>query len=354
MSRVCFLLVLLYVPFSICDVSSTVTFELNGGRFGDNIFSCSQAFWLHYRYGFQLLFRPFEYSEALKIHHLYPHLTKAAVRKLTRRVRVKQHEPSYDEYDTLYATLYDEHIDVDWSDTEFVDRYRAVISPQNSRWPSIEVPQNCHSIALHIRCGGGHEWDKKYYWARPLQFPSLEYYVQALHLLLRHLEGNCHVHLFTDDPHPKRLAKKIYKQLSLTDQERVNIVYRKEHNRHDANVLVDFFDMMKFKYLIRTVSRFSLFVELLGTCSVSIYPAKATCVKDAWGTVTDIYVSTFVDGKTCTERLALNQYISSEMRKNGRNALIPLLQDPEVHHVLLHPEVRAANRILQRKLPSCY
>jgi hypothetical protein len=352
-SSMCHLLLfaLLYASSVVCGTDSAVTFKLGGARFGDQAFGCSQAFWLHYRYGLPLLFTPFQYSDQLKIHHLYPHCADVISKEFKRTLYVKSPEPRYDGNAILYTTIYEHPIDVDWSDRDFVEQYRAVFSPYNDNWPYIEVPQDHHSIAMHIRCGGGYPWDKRNYWSRPLQFPSLGYYVQALQLLLRHLDGPCYVRIFTDDPNPKSFVKEIRKQLSPFDRSRVKIAYRKDGNRHNAHVLNDFFDMMQFKYLIRTVSRFSLFVELLGSCSVSMYPAGAIRKKNAWGKVTEICVSVFAEGESRTERIVFDQYASGEI---GGTQYIPLLKSPELRDILLYPERRALYRTLQAKLPKCY
>jgi hypothetical protein len=330
--------------------TSAVTFERNSGRFGDDLISCSQAYWVHYRYNLPLLLTPFHYSEHLHIQYDHESYTKDLFKEFKRTIYVKTGLPvDYTADSTLYITTFREQPDVDWSDEDFVDAFRRALSPIYPNWRYMRLSHASHSIALHVRRGGSFSYDKHHYTQIPLQFPSLNYYVQALKLLLLHLNGPCHVHLFTDDPKPKPLAKKIKKQLSPIDQARVTITYRTKGNSHKAYVLTDFFDMMQFKYLIRPCSHFSLFVEQLGTCSVSMYPKQALHRKKHWGTITAINVTTFTNKQSETVEVPLNHY-GQETYTN----LIPLLQTPEMQEILLHPEQRALERKLQPMLPPCY
>jgi hypothetical protein len=324
---------------------NAVTFVLNGGRFGDNLISCAQAYWIHYRYNMPLLFVPFPYSELLRIHYEHPHYTESNTRTFAKTIYVSNTTlPEMSSDQTLYVTTFTKDPGTDWSDTAFVDAFRTALSPSNNKQYGMPISDTTHSIAMHIRRGGSFSYDKRFVSRIPQQFPVLDFYVQSLCLLLRHLIGPCTLYLFTDDKHPKDLAKKIMKQLSSADRARVHIVYRQHKNNHDRYVLDDFFSMMQCKYLIRPCSHFSLFAELLGSCVLSIYPAVAMCGKNG-GIVTTLNITVFLENESYTERMHISQC------QQGHFALFhtPLLQE-----ILAHPAQKILNRRLQSTLPFCY
>jgi hypothetical protein len=155
---------------------SAITFDLNGGRFGDNVFTCSLAFWTHYHNEMPFFFKTFNYSGGLKIHYLYPHYTKEMTRNYARRVPLRRGmQVESGEHPILYVAQYTRPIDVDWSDCGFVEAFRAVMAPADFQAAHNDTLQPSHAIALHVRRGGTHRWDKKYFPTRPLQFPSLQY-----------------------------------------------------------------------------------------------------------------------------------------------------------------------------------
>jgi hypothetical protein len=225
-----FLVLMLSLAVPACTNNSptcAVTCMLNGGRLGDDVFSMSQAFWIHHHYGVPLLFPPFKHSQELNISRHYPHHTTE--RFVMRCVNVDKNTAIDKSNNTLYITHYNPNneIPVDWSDVSFVDAFRAEIYPADENWPFMCLPTDQHTIAIHMRRGGTF-WGDKYIWriTRPMQFPHFDYYVQALNILLQHLDGPCYIHIFTDDPKPKSLARKIKERLSTADQARVTIKYR--------------------------------------------------------------------------------------------------------------------------------
>lgn len=336
---------LLLRSVAVLSMTSAVTFELNGGRFGDNLLSLAQALWVHYHYHVPLLYKPFPYCELLRIHHEYQQYTDALANKYKKCVHITTANPAIHDDDTLYITTFKRDPGVNWSDPHFLDLLRAAIAPASPTWPYMAVSEGSHLIALHVRRGGGFSYDKRFYTKIPQQFPELMYYVRALQLLLNHLDGPCTIYLFTDDKKPKSLAKKIKKTLSPANQARINIIYRHHKNRHDANVLIDFFDMMQCTYLIRPCSHFSLFAELLGNCVVSIYPAVALHKKGNWGSVSEVYISLFVGETPQRQRISLNEY-------EGR--YVPILHTATMQNIMLDPLFRVTQRVLPERLPSCY
>src|ERR1700722_18952018 len=89
-SLLCFPFFLLLAPQCVADTSSAVSYELNGGRFGDNLRSFTQAYWECYKHDLPFLYVPFPGSEELVLHTQFKELTPE-VQNSYREVR-KIHE----------------------------------------------------------------------------------------------------------------------------------------------------------------------------------------------------------------------------------------------------------------------
>jgi hypothetical protein len=296
-------------------VTHAITYKLNGGRFGDNLHTLTHALWLSYTQGLRMFFQPFQYSEYLKVHHTYQHHTHRTANAYKQHIIVRgdstplkglniQKKPS------LYITTYVESPGLEpWSHDDFVETLRTLIAPTHD-WNYPPLPENMHTIALHVRRGGNADTNHTRT-GRPFQFPDIDYYARALQMLLHHLDGPCYVHLFTDDFNPARVAHDIMTQCSPENRERVTIQWRKEGNRNDAHVVEDFFDMMRFEYLIRARSNFSLYVERLGTCKVAIVPTQAE-TGTPWGIITEASINIYGDAPSRTK--AVTQKVISFTR----------------------------------------
>jgi hypothetical protein len=291
-----------------CLPTNAVTYELNGGRLGDNIQTFVQAFWISYFYRIPLLFKPFEHSEHLRAHHVYEHSTPEKMSLYKEKVDLKKNQTlvsdteldKTDDSLRVYITRFGVDPGVDWHNHDFIEHLRALVAPLE-QWQPPVLPTDMHTIALHIRCGGGFRADsnrcrKK----KPLQFPSLDYYACALQILLRDLEGPCYVHIFTDDQNPSNLAQGILSQCSEENRKRITLTWRERDNRHNAHVTEDFFALMDFNYLIRPRSGYSILAEIFGHCMVSISPRKAHS-GNPWGNVTDITITTYANASSRTK-----------------------------------------------------
>jgi hypothetical protein len=280
---------------SLDAMKHAVTYRLNGGRFGDNLQSLTQALWLSYTHNLRMLFQPFEYSEHLKVHNLCEHFTHTISRSYGQHIVIKGDSKKLTLLDSqspsLYTTTFIEFPGLDpWSNHDFVEMVRALIAPiQNWNYPPL--PADMHTIALHVRRGGNFDTDHTRT-NRPFQFPSTAYYARAVQMLLYHLDGPWYVRLFTDDPNPEKIAHEIMAQCSPVDRDRITIEWRKKGNRHNAHVVEDFFDMMRFEYFVRARSNFSLFVERLGMCKIAIVPARASS-GNPWGNVIEATVTLY-------------------------------------------------------------
>ena len=253
---------------------SAVTYELNGGRLGDNLLSYCKAKWLSYTHGIPLINIPFPYSKQLNIHAYGMMRTNDIGEKFDHVVRLSAHKKWHiNKYSgTLYIKQWKTPVAIDWYDRKFVNELKKLIAPCGSV-TCVTIPSGCISVAIHVRRGGGYVIDKKMMKHMPNKFAPEHFYVdQIKRILSMYSDKQLYVHIFTDDPKPKKIVSQFK---AVITNERITWGYRKKKNRFFANVLEDFFSMMQFDCLIRPGSNFSRFVERLGDHQVVIYPCHA-------------------------------------------------------------------------------
>ncbi|PKN03721.1 hypothetical protein CVU75_00805 [Candidatus Dependentiae bacterium HGW-Dependentiae-1] len=189
--------------------------------------------------------------------------------------------------------------------------------------PAGEKNKNSVTVALHVRKGGGfdrallsqdglnnsntHRFTEKapgypldaseraHYWINnrwhrlfakfffryedvfyPYKLPPDSFYVEQLKKIAA-LFPDKHIaaHLFTDDPHPEKLANK-YR--AVLNNPRITFSYREGENRHNKNVMDDFFAMTSFDCLIRPASAYSVNVQRISNFKVVISPTHGTWI----------------------------------------------------------------------------
>jgi hypothetical protein len=287
-----FFVVCLCFNLSICVESSkkaAVSYKLNGGRFGDNLRSCIQAYWLAYINNFLFLYVPFPWSEKLNMHTVLQH-GSSDILSTYKHIRIFERHRVVtitDRADTVYVTTFYSDTHVNWKDPLFLQELKQLIMPLCE----LDIPSDISaSIALHVRRGGSFAIDtdsvKK---RRPAHFPAILYYAHALDYLLSIIDGTYTIYLFTDDENPELLAAEITQQLKQEHAERITIKYRTDYTGHNSYVLDDFFAMQKAQYLIRPKSNFSLYAQRLGDHAITISPARAQ-QGTPWGIVESIFV----------------------------------------------------------------
>jgi hypothetical protein len=274
MKKIFFLYILSFLFFMplLATINSAITWEPNGGRFGDNLQSYAYVKWLSYKFNIPVLYLPFKYSDQLVLHHQEAVYTKETAKKFSHQMRLpyKTKFRLFPDNNTLYISHWDADVTINWSDMAFINSLRQTISPRNSLTKVI-IPEYCISIAAHVRTGGGFVVDDKKERERcPLRFVPNDFYIDQIRRLAEMFKDeNLYVHIFTDHPNPKVLKKKFKKALN---NPRITFGYRENDNAHNANVLEDFFSMMDFDCLIRPGSHYSRFVQRLGNNKVVIYP----------------------------------------------------------------------------------
>lgn len=271
---------------------AAVTYALSGGRFGDNLLAVAHAKWLSYTLDLPFIYVPFCFSDHLNlsvdpsIKHLgacrfskeYYLYTKDNFFHLWRRLYGLNNDnwlyvlPYYPETQQEFdhPNSFPLFTQINWDDPAFLRELRSIISP---RFPlhCQALPSDRITVAIHIRTGIGKDeptWeDFTRRW--PMKGPPFSYYVEALQLITNVIHKPLYVHIFTDHPDPVELEKMFTHKFSHLD-----IVFnsRKNGNRHDENVLEDFFSMEKFNCLIRSDSNYSLMASKLFRYQIAIAP----------------------------------------------------------------------------------
>lgn len=251
---------------------SYITWEPNGGRFGDNLLSYSRAKWLSYKFNIPVLYLPFKYSDQLMIHEQEAIYTLELAYEFDHIIRIpdKKKYQLLPNNNTLYISHWGADVTIDWFDQTFIEDLKKNIYPRTPV-QKVAIPENCISIAAHVRNGGGFSADTQQEKERcPLRFVPDQFFIDQIARISEMFpEQSLYVYIFTDHTDPKQLKKKFKAALN---NPYITFGYREQDNAHNANVLEDFFSMMDFDCLIRPGSHFSRFVQRLGNNKVVIYP----------------------------------------------------------------------------------
>lgn len=269
--------------------TSAITWQSNGGRFGDNLLSYAKTKWLARNHNLQLLYLPFDYSDQLHLSEQETMITPEREKQFSKTKYIPfsaSFIPSLNK-NILYINHWRAKTVIDWSDLEFVEELKKTIAP---RYPleKIAIPTDCLSIAVHIRTGGGFAADTQQEKDRcPLRFVAPEFYIQQIQRITDMFPAEkLYVHIFTDHQKPEELVDVFKKALK---NKHIIFGYR-DDNRHNKNVLEDFFSMMDFYCLIRPGSHYSRFVERLGNNKLVIFPESVKKTSSGKKIITSVVI----------------------------------------------------------------
>ncbi|MCX5925243.1 MAG: hypothetical protein NT124_03010 [Candidatus Dependentiae bacterium] len=291
---------------TMCTMHSSfadfITYELiPGSRLGDHLITYSKAKLASYLSGLPLYCPPFKMSDqlALSIHETY-------VPKKTKRTVILDNDQSIcpttynspiEHVCTLKTAIhglkgFNDYYRYARANPTFKAELMRTICPLQPI-TAMPLPANMITVAVHVRMGGGfdkpllmksgirtkprgnHQFADQMY---PQRFPPEEYYSEQI-AKASQLYNNkpLFVHIFTDDQNPSAIVARFKKKLS-----HLNITFscRATGNAHDANVLDDLFNMMRFDCLIRPASSYSKIAQLLGNHSIIIYPKRVHWIKN--------------------------------------------------------------------------
>lgn len=259
------------------EATSVVTYELNGGRFGDNLSSYCRAIWISYRYNIPLLYKLFKYSDQLALDNYGVPMNKKIASQFKRKLIIPKHN-RYDIVRTsglLYVVGWKSKVSMDWRNKDFMALLKKCVT-LSSLSSEIKVPHNHVSVAVHVRTGGDYIPDKKIRSKQPKRFAPHQFYIDQIKRIRSIFEGkDLYVHVFTDDSNPEALVKNFKKSI---EDEHIKYGCRQRGNNFHAHVLEDFFAMAKFDCLIRPESLYSIYAERLGNHEVVIYPVRVNSI----------------------------------------------------------------------------
>jgi hypothetical protein len=283
----------IFSTFILCASSENslkhgVTYSFSGGRFGDELLCYLHAKWIAYREQLPLFYKPFRYSTQLKLHFAEIHydsvrnlgrcfsLEKGIISDFMRTRRGFYLVPYFpeDEYEKLQYSYFD----VDWKDPYFRELVKEMITPIHD---IITVPTDLNSVnvAIHVREGGGFDNDHTRYYA-PTKLPPIDFYIEQLQKVIEMFpQKSLYCHIFTDSLNPEMVARIIESGVEVSPSNSISFKFRSDGNRHDANVLEDFFSIFNFDVLIRPQSNFSIVPSLLKDFAVMIHP-KTSIIKN--------------------------------------------------------------------------
>ncbi|HEY2810843.1 MAG TPA: hypothetical protein VGJ00_05600 [Rhabdochlamydiaceae bacterium] len=276
----------LFFTLSCAAMDKAVTYEIQGGRLGDQLIAYMHAKWIAYRYHITLLYKPFQYSNEFvldAVEELYrgdkPYERVVRIENIgtveenteLKTLFITQYFPesSYDSKLAKWPSYY-----IDWDDRDFIAELRYCIFPKNPvSYPPL--PEDRVSIALHIRRGGGFD-DPLAYLHWPLKFPPDAFYIEQIREIHSLVHTPLYIYIFTDDPQPELIAEKY--RAALSDIDAV-FDFRLAGNSHKTHVIEDLFDMMRYTCLIRADSNFSIVAEKLGSFQIIIQPTQCSIHK---------------------------------------------------------------------------
>ena len=278
------LLLLLFLPQLACaEHKKAISTCGLTSRLGDRLVDYAHMKWISYKWNIPLLYEPFPYSDELVLDDVEERLSKdsfAAHIKI-RDIAQLEHEidkdtlyilshfpDSYDEYLFLKWKSKGPYISVDWNDKTFLEMMRALIKPKKPL-ELVSPKKGLLSLAIHYRTGVDYDSPRIRKW-RAMAFPPSEYYVEQIETLWALINHQpLYVYIFTDHPDPSSLKQMFEEKFTGRP---IQFDCRISGNRHDANVLEDFFSMMQFDCIIRPVSHYSGIAAHLAHFKIDISP----------------------------------------------------------------------------------
>jgi hypothetical protein len=272
---------------------AAVTYELSGGRFGDCLISYLHAKWFAYERGIPVVYKSFTHSnqlvldeEELKTHPCKKGLARSYLGRgeYTPPGRMPPEGILYvcpyfpeDPWElkntnNLQGNPY-YSFPVDWKDPGFRKAALEMIAPKRDVQLA-QLREGVVNVALHIRDGGGYDFDD--FWTRfPLKLPPFEFYIEGVKAIIDLFPSRkIDFHLFTDAQIPEMVAKRIEEAVNPGPE--IKFRYRKAGNHFNRNVIEDFFSLFQFEVMIRPQSNFSMIPTLLQDFAVVYSPKEAS------------------------------------------------------------------------------
>ena len=304
------------LPFFAQSSAVTYTFE-GAGRFGDCVMIYCKAKFYATQYGLPLLYKPFRFSDQLKLHSVESYWTQDkdnefSCKKLVRCTKdIDQNAQDTLFIIDLFTSLLDVAPQITHKRFEPVDHwinlfcdeiflmmqqypdYKTLIKKmlQPTR-PLIDprLPDGMLTVAVHVRKGGGVDGSlmskqlfsgfkrtaekvlPTSYWvadcACPLRFPPDQFYIDQINTLAKLVDGYpLYVQIFTDDAHPQEILSSFKQHCPCA----ITFTLGTQKQWWDQT-LEDIYAMSKFDCLIRPCSFFSGVAQLMGEHKLIVRP----------------------------------------------------------------------------------
>lgn len=279
------------------DYEVSVTYALDGGRFGDQLTGYLKALWIAYKYHTPLIYRPFNYSDQLVLSDVHKAvLTEDLVTsfdakleyfsflELDKSARVFEYlnkMPNHRDHKKkqliwnigLLTPFIEEHFCEKMDDKGFRILMSQLIKPKKEL-NLLRLPQGHRTIAIHVRSGHGFDWEMNIR-NMPTKFPPHSFYLGCLKQAIERFKDEAlYVYIFTDHPDPALIKKEYLKEISTWGASNaITLDCREKGNHHTANVLEDLFSMTQFDCMIHGDSSFSRLAALLSAPLLQFRPS---------------------------------------------------------------------------------
>lgn len=280
-----------------------VTYSLDAStRLGNALLNYIKALFISCKYKVPLLYKPFPYSDQLTLSKINLHTFNSESLKNHSKVIHVGHDYTFMQYvfkelekaeitgnNNLYdisffAPFWEAELDNEEFRKILIDHIKPLImiTPLN-------IPNNCISIAVHVRSRNNtfdtqHDID-----TMPSLFPPHYFYINGLKQIINHFkERSLYIYIFTDDPNPVAIKERYLKALrDYTQHAKIVIECRTSENTHYLNILEDFFGIMQFDCLINPNSTFSKCAALVSGPIIQITtPNWINISPEAWNAFT--------------------------------------------------------------------
>lgn len=292
------------------NYSISVTYAMDGGRFGDQLTNYARALWISWKYKLPLVYRPFDYSDQLVLSDFHKTVLNEQTIKsfsakfgyysfweMEKTVKVFAYLSKEANYQNgskkqllwnigLLTPFIEEHFCEKLDDEEFRALLQKLVKSK-SELALVVPPKDRKTVAIHVRTGIGYDLEVNIR-NMPTKFPPDTFYLAALKQAAIYFEEQpLYVYIFIDHPEPALIGDKFFEALNVWGiKNDVLIDCRRSGNTHTQNILEDFFSMTLFDCVIHPDSSLSRFAATISAPILEIKPSHwAECRKDEEGSL---------------------------------------------------------------------
>lgn len=279
------------------DYTISVTYALDGGRFGDQLTGYLKALWISYKYNIPLIYRSFDYSDQLVFSDLHKNLfseenvksfdakleyfSPLELDKTAAVFQFLDKMPNHQDPKKkrliwnigLLTPFIEERFCEKMDDKGFRTLIQQLVKPKR-KLALLPLPKDCKTIAIHVRTGVGFDWENNIR-NMPTKFLPDTFYLGSLREAVDYFRGELlYVYIFTDHPQPGVIQERYLQEIERWNLDNEMIVdCRKEGNHHTLNVLEDLFSMAQFDCMIHGDSSFSRLAAIFSAPLLQFRPS---------------------------------------------------------------------------------